>query len=902
MSRASKNVLGILAALVLGLPALAHGGTVSVTTGTKYQVIQGFGASSYSESVSTAQSTALFKDQSNAALGTQSSGTSIGLSILRLSIDEGGNFATEGNDGKNGVAANPNLQVFASEWSPPAADKNSDNVDGPGTNGNAGNTNTNFAPTEGAGTNTPITGDLSAYATYQAGFASTMDKTYGVKLYAVSPQNEPDWNATYDSCLWTPQQFDTYIPLLKTALTTAGESGVKIMFPESFADNLTGANTAMADTAVAPDVGIVANHLYGADNGGVTGAAAPLPASYYTNDPNVQSWITEESEHAGYGVATWTFDNDTLWYAQQIHDFLADKDGNAYCYWWIQNSAGNTGDDEGLYTSGGALTSTYYMMGNWSMFIRPGYTRVAASPEVPSGTGGLGKAGVEVSAYTGTATEGGATVDRVVIVAINGTGAAVSQTFSYADQTVTQVYPWISDTADNLAAQAVQTVTGGQFTYTLPADSVTTFVADCASSSTPTNSPTFTRTATLTSTLTTSPTFTRSATLSPSASATPTRSLTASPTSTESGTATPTLSATPSGSPSRTGTPTLSSTVTGSVSPTPSPTESKSQTASPTLSPTLSGSPSLTLSATATRTTTFTTLPSGSPTATATLTGSPAQTATATRTPTDTGSPSGTPSGTATTSPMPSASATLSATETVSGTVSPSGTPSSATPTGTGSPSGTATLSPTFSPSETATVTATFSQTGSPSSSPTVTDTDTTGSSPTDTPSAAATESASPSGSPSPSVTASRTDSPSPMASATASFSATKTGSVTASPTETAKVLASATATAPAATATAVTGGPLVIEHLASVPNPNPKYLDIDLNGSADRVVLTVYTTALVQVGQTETGPLMAGWTSVPVGGLFDRLAPGLYYVVAEAWRGNAHSAVVLAKVFLLRP
>jgi len=469
----------MVSALLLGLPALVAGGTVSVTTGTQHQVIQGFGASSYSESVSTAQSTALFKDQSNAALGTQNSGTSIGLSILRLSINESSSFGQEGTDAKNGVAANPNLQVFASSWSPPGADKASGVVNGPGTGGNAGNTNTNFNPTIGAQTNTPS--NLPAFATYQANFASTMDKTYGVKLYAISPQNEPDWNATYDSCLWTPQQFDTYIPLLKTALQTAAESGVKIMFPESFADNLTGSNTAMADMAVAPDVGIIGMHLYGAPGG----AAAQLPASYYTNDPNVQSWITEESEHAGYGKATWTFDNDTLWYAQQIHDFLADKNGNAYCYWWIQNSAGNTGDDEGLYTSGGALTSTYYMMGNWSMFIRPGYKRVAAAPEVPIGAGGLGATGVEVSSYFGTATEGGATVNRVVIVAINSEASSESQTFSFTDQTVTQVYPWISSTSDNLLAQAAVPVSGGQFTYTLPADSITTFVADCGSSSTP---------------------------------------------------------------------------------------------------------------------------------------------------------------------------------------------------------------------------------------------------------------------------------------------------------------------------------------------------------------------------------------------------------------------------------
>lgn len=865
MSKASKDFVGIVAALVLGLPALAAGGTVSVTTGTQYQVIQGFGASSYSEGTnySTAMAATLWTDESNQPLTAGTSGD-VGLSILRQSIDEGGNFGGQGGIAKQAVGISPNLEVFASEWSPPAADKNSGSVNGPGSSP-AGNSN--FNP---SGSNTVITGDLSSFATYQAGFAQTMKNTYGVNLYAISPQNEPDYNTSYDSCLWTPAQFDTYVPLLAAALKTDGLSSVKIMMPESFADNFTGSATTMTDPNAAPDVSIIGMHLYG-------GGPTAVPAAYSTEaGHNVQSWCTEISEKTtGNGTAI----ASGVYYAQLLHKCIVDNDFNAFCYWWIINL--NT-DDEGLYTNTNAPTTTLYMMGNYAKFIRPGYMRVAAT-EAP-------QTNVQVSAYTGTATENGATVNRVVIVAINAGGSAVSQAFDYTDQTVTQTYPWITSSTDSLAKQAVQTVTGGQFTYSLPADSITTFVADCGSSSTPTSSPTFTKTDTLTSTLTTSPTFTRSASPSPSASSTPTRSQTASPTSTESGTATPTLSATPSDSPSRTGTPTLSSTVTGSVSPTPSSTASKSQTASATLSPTLSASPSLTASATGTLTATFTTMPSGTPTATATLTGSPAQTATATRTPTDTGSPSGTPSPTVTASPIPSGSATFSATETVSGTVSPSGTPSSATPTGTGSPSGTASVTPLSSPS------------GSPSSSPTATDTNTTGSSPTDTPSATRTASASPSDSPSPSVSVSRTGTPSPMPSATASFSPTETGSVTATPTQTLKVLVSATATASEATATAEAGGPLVIEHLAAVPNPNPRYLDVDLSGSADRVVLTVYSSAFVKIRQTETGPLTAGWDSVPVGGLFERLAPGLYYVVAEAWRGNAHSAAVLTKAFLLRP
>ena len=610
------------------LPAVAFAGTVAVTTGTQYQVIQGFGASSYSESISTAEATSFFTDQSNAALGSQN-GNSIGLSILRLSIDESGNFGTEGNDAKASVAINPNLEVFASSWSPPAADKACNCVNGPGS-GQAANTNTNFAPAAGS-TNVPS--NLPAFATYQAGFAQTMKNTYGVDLYAISPQNEPDWNTTYDSCLWTPAQFDTYVPLLSNALKNVGMGSVKIMMPESFSDNLAGSATTMADSNAAPLVSIVGMHLYG-------GGPNAIPASYSTVAGHaIQGWVTEISEHSSSGTPF----SDTMYYAQQVHKCIVDTGFNAYCYWWLVNL---NSDDEGLYTSGAAPTSTYYMMGNWAKFIRPGYMRVSCT-ENPA-------TNVQVSAYTGTATEGGSSVNRVVIVAINSSGSSVSQTFNYADQTVTQAYPWITSASQNFVAQAVQAVSGNQFTYTLPANSITTFVADCGSQGSPT----------------------------PSVSPTPTR----------------TRSATPSVSP--TSTPTASGTATASPTATPSGTRSVTSSATPTLSRTASASPSLTATLAA-------------PTATLTRTGTPSATmavSSATTTPSATVAVS---SATASPSASPPTTASMTPTQTPSVTAAVSSATESVTPTQT--PSATIAISSaTATPSRSTTPSATLTATSSP--------------------------------------------------------------------------------------------------------------------------------------------------------------------------------------------
>ncbi len=137
-------------------------------------------------------------------------------------------------------------------------------------------------------------------------------------------------------------------------------------------------------------------------------------------------------------------------------------------------------DDEGLCDSSGNPTKRLYTVGNYSKFVRPGYVRIGAT-EVPT-------AGVSVSAYY-SSTDG-----KVVIVAINSnTGSAESENFTFSDLTVSTVYPWLTDANDNLVQQTSVAVSGGKFTYSLPAESVVSFVASTGPpgpTATPTISPT----------------------------------------------------------------------------------------------------------------------------------------------------------------------------------------------------------------------------------------------------------------------------------------------------------------------------------------------------------------------------------------------------------------------------
>ncbi len=118
------------------------------------------------------------------------------------------------------------------------------------------------------------------------------------------------------------------------------------MMPESFADNLTGANTAMGDSNAAKYVKVIGMHLYG-------GGPNTIPSSYSTTAGHtVESWCTEISEK--------TSDNNIdsgVYYAGQLHSCIVDHNFNAYCYWWLVPTGT---DDEGLCDRAGNPTKRLY--------------------------------------------------------------------------------------------------------------------------------------------------------------------------------------------------------------------------------------------------------------------------------------------------------------------------------------------------------------------------------------------------------------------------------------------------------------------------------------------------------------------------------------------------------------
>ena len=680
---------------VCGLVPTAWAGTVTVTSGTTYQTISGFGAASVwvEGKVTAALATQFWKDDSSLPPASQVNGN-VGLSILRIYISELGatsDFTTAINSAKQAIGVNPNMVVFGSCWSPPSSMKTGGHsVNGDGT----GNDNFN---TSGKA-NTMNTADLPQYATYLTSFATSC-KSAGVSLAAISPANEPDYDPTYQSCLWTPQQFDTLIGSdLGPDLTAAGFTNTMIMTPESFADNLTGSNTTMADATAAKYVKMIGMHLYG-------GGPNTIPTSYSTvAGHNVESWETETSEKTSDGLI-----DSGIYYAGQLHNCIVDHNFNAYCYWWLINL--NT-DDEGLCDNTSTPTKRLYTIGNYSKFIRPGFVRIGAT-EVPS-------AGVSVSAYYSSST------GKVVIVAINSNSSTQSETFNYSDLSVSTVYPWITSSSLNLVQQSSVPVSGGNFTFTLPSQSVVSFVAAVSSSGSNTATPTSTPTRTNTPMNTPSSTPTRTATFSPTdtATATPTNSstntATLTATKTASSTATNTVANTATATPSasstatRTNTATTTFTATNTVTPTATRTNAFTSTSSATptntMANTLTSTPSNTATGTATVTRTNTTTATASNTASRTTTTTPTNTLAETATPTATSSLTSTLVNTATNTTTATASNTASRTTT-------------ATPTNTLANTATSTPTSTLVNTATNTTTATASSTASRTTTATATNT-----------------------------------------------------------------------------------------------------------------------------------------------------------------------------------
>ena len=389
------------------------GPTVTVNWSDVHQQIDGFGASSASTGDGITNSQAdLFWSTTNG----------VGLSLLRVQIESNGTYPDLATMQK---AQDRGVSIWGTPWSPPASMKS---------NGNTNNGGSLLAS------------DYQAYANYLSSYVLGLKNSYGINLYALSIQNEPDYTATWQSCIWTGQQFHDFLG--NNLLPTFKKNGVttKIMMPEESGWKFDRATATLSDPVTAAGVSIIAGHNYD----GAAAATYPLG-----QNQGKHLWETEVSSFEAFDPS---MTNGLKW-AKKINDWMTIANANAWHYWWLID--GN-GDNEALLGPSGQTTKRLYVMGNYSKFVRPGYYRI--------GTSASPVAGVSVSAYKDPST------GKFAIVAINQNASAVTLDFALNGFTANAVAPWVTSASLNLAEQASIKVGGSAFVATLPAASVTTLV------------------------------------------------------------------------------------------------------------------------------------------------------------------------------------------------------------------------------------------------------------------------------------------------------------------------------------------------------------------------------------------------------------------------------------------
>ena len=422
--------IAVFGYLTNGITQPTQSATATVNWNDAHQQIDGFGASTAwtASSLSDSQADLFF-----------STNTGAGLSLCRNRIKPDGTTDELVTMQK---AQALGARVWSAPWSPPASFKDSGTVNGGNYRG-------------GTATN-------QAYANQLAQYVANM-KTARVNLYAISVQNEPDNNNTaYETCVWTAQKIDEFVPYLYNALVATNAAATRIILPEAIHwANTSLYTTTMNDAAVSNMVGIIANHNYDGSDGdhGATTTPAALP------NYGKPLWETEVSVSTNFDGSI----TDALYWAGRIHLFMTAAEASAWHYWWLVPSSNNK--NNALVDTNWVPAKRLYAMGNFSRFVRPGFYRIP----VNNNTGPL-----LLSAYKDPGS------GNFAIVAINNTSTNVDQTFNLQGFVAGSVTPWLTSASASLASQTPVVANGATFTNTIPSQSIVTLTGQAVVNTPPT--------------------------------------------------------------------------------------------------------------------------------------------------------------------------------------------------------------------------------------------------------------------------------------------------------------------------------------------------------------------------------------------------------------------------------
>ena len=290
---------------------------ISIDSRIKYQHITGFGGFSpspqWSYWLGDAEMNKLF-GKGDAQLG---------LNILRLYIANSKNGWSAGVANAK-IAKRHGAFIFASPWSPPASWK-SNNSDS-----NGGEL---------------LESHYADWANYLNDYYKYM-KNQGVTIDAVSIQNEPDWNASYQSCIWTGEKMAKFLRQYGSLIEC------KIVAPEAIHFSKNMHEPILNDPEACAQLDIMGGHFYGWD-----GSSYPLAAK-----KGKEVWMTEflinERQQNNNQNINWK--DDGFLFARSVNDAML-ANMSAWVHYSLKRYYGCLGD--GTYgTTNNGITKRGYIL------------------------------------------------------------------------------------------------------------------------------------------------------------------------------------------------------------------------------------------------------------------------------------------------------------------------------------------------------------------------------------------------------------------------------------------------------------------------------------------------------------------------------------------------------------
>jgi O-glycosyl hydrolase len=255
--------------------------------------------------------------------------------------------------------------VLASPWSPPKEWKTNNSIHGSG----------RLLPRY-----------YQQYANYLRAFAMNMYQN-GAPIYAISIQNEPNYEADYDGCLWSPAEMRDFF--LQVGRFTEGVKGfgagreipsVLTMNGESM-NNPNINDAALNNPQSRAVIDLIGRHIYGSGR-----QTRYLLAIEHPTDPK-EVWMTENNINSGNPEG---FPNDSTW--NYVWKLLNDidmcirlNDENAYIWWAAKRFYSFIGDGH-WDTEEGVILPRGYAISHYAKFAKEKY-RVAVTAEGTTGNG-----------------------------------------------------------------------------------------------------------------------------------------------------------------------------------------------------------------------------------------------------------------------------------------------------------------------------------------------------------------------------------------------------------------------------------------------------------------------------------------------------------------------------------